>query len=79
MQGEGETTSVPYQVDRLMNHQSTASPTLITDRPRSSVPLAHEVMNPGDSELEDLIFCWRRVSDPKSRRIALQLIRSMAS
>jgi hypothetical protein len=33
----------------------------------------------GDRELEDLIFSWRRVSDPNLRRIALDLVRSMAS
>jgi hypothetical protein len=33
----------------------------------------------GDLELEDLVFSWRRVTDPKLRKIALDLIRSMAS
>ena len=32
-----------------------------------------------DTELEDLIHSWKRVTDPKLRRIALDLIRSMAS
>jgi len=36
-------------------------------------------MNLGDQELEDLIFSWRRVTDPKLRRIALELVRSMVS
>jgi hypothetical protein len=44
-----------------------------------SAPLAHETVNFGDRELDDLIFSWRRVSDPKLRRIALELLRSMAS
>lgn len=32
-----------------------------------------------DRELEDLIYSWKRVTDPKLRKIALDLIRSMAS
>ncbi|MBU1540704.1 MAG: hypothetical protein KKC29_02640 [Alphaproteobacteria bacterium] len=44
-----------------------------------SAPLALEAASFGDRELDDLIFSWRRVSDPKLRRIALELLRSMAS
>jgi len=62
-----------------MNHPSTATPTLSGHRPGSSAPLAHDIMNLGDQELEDLIFSWRRVTDPKLRRIALELVRSMVS
>lgn len=32
-----------------------------------------------DNELDDLIYSWKRVTDPKLRKIALDLIRSMAS
>ena len=36
-------------------------------------------MNSGDRELEDLIFSWRRLSDPHLRKIALKVVQSMAS
>jgi hypothetical protein len=42
-------------------------------------PPPHESAYSGDLELEDLVFSWRRVTDPKLRKIALDLIRSMAS
>ena len=32
-----------------------------------------------DYELDDLIHSWKRVTDPKMRKIALELIRSMAA
>lgn len=62
-----------------MIHPSTATLTLSGHPLGSSAPLAHEIMNLGDRELEDLIFSWQRVSDPTLRRIALELVRSMAS
>ena len=62
-------------MNRLSNSAvSTAS----GPRAESGGPSAHELMNSGDPELEDLIFSWRRVTDPKMRRIALQVVRSMA-
>lgn len=62
-----------------MNRQSTAPALLGTNHPRSNEATAHEVETFEDRELEDLIFSWRRVADPKLRRIALNLVRSMAS
>lgn len=47
-------------------------------RAETGVPSVHELLNSGDPELEDLIFSWRRVTDPRLRRIALQVVRSMA-
>lgn len=35
--------------------------------------------DPYDRELEDLVFSWRRITDPKLRMIALGVNRSMAS
>lgn len=31
-----------------------------------------------DPEFEDLLYSWRRITDPKSRKIALDIIRAMA-
>jgi len=62
-----------------MSSSTSTVPVASEDRHRLSAPLAHETVNFGDRELDDLIFSWRRVSDPKLRRIALELLRSMAS
>lgn len=32
-----------------------------------------------DHELDDLIFSWQRLSDPKLRKLAITIIRSMAA
>jgi len=61
-----------------MNRQSTAPALLRTNHLRPNEATAQEVETFEDRELEDLIFCWRRVADPKLRRIALNLVRSMA-
>lgn len=39
----------------------------------------HVILSAGDKELDDLIFSWQRLTDPKLRNIALQVIRSMAA
>lgn len=48
-------------------------------RPEPGRESAPALVISGDPELEDLIFSWRRVTDPKLRKIALQIVRSMAS
>jgi hypothetical protein len=58
---------------------SSAASTVSGPRTESGVPWAQELLNSGDPELEDLIFSWRRVTDPRMRRIALQVVRSMES
>lgn len=58
---------------------SSAASTVSGPRPTTGAPSTHESRNPADPELEDLIFSWRRVTDPKLRKIALQIVRSMAS
>lgn len=58
---------------------SSAASTANGPRMECGVPSAHESLNSGDPELEDLIFSWRRVTDPRMRSIALQVVRSMAS
>ena len=55
-----------------------ARPPVSGEGPAFAAP-SHEAAYSGDLELEDLIFSWRRVTDPKLRKIALDLIRSMAS
>ena len=62
-----------------MNRPSNALASATMYQPYQSAPLALETMSVGDVELEDLIYSWQRVSDPKLRKVALQLIRSMAS
>ena len=62
-----------------MNRRASAAPTESGDESGSEARLAHEIMNSGDRELEDLIFSWRRLSDPHLRKIALKVFRSMAS
>ena len=54
-------------------------PPVSGERSAFAAPSTHEPAYAGDRELEDLIFSWRRVTDPKLRKIALDLIRSMAS
>lgn len=41
-------------------------------------------MRPGpetseDEQLDDLMFSWRRLTDPRLRKLAIQIIRSMAA
>lgn len=74
-----QTANVPIQADRFMSSSTSAGPVASEERHRLSAPLALEAASFGDRELDDLIFSWRRVSDPKLRRIALELLRSMAS
>lgn len=62
-----------------MNHQSTASASTYHDPHEPKAPPRQESVGSGDQELDDLIFSWQRVSDPKLRKIALALIRSMTS
>lgn len=38
-----------------------------------------EVRKVQDHELDDLIFSWQRLSDPKLRKLAITIIRSMAA
>lgn len=56
---------------------------------RQTVSEIGQALDPGESgsavrvdqeqdELEDLIFSWRRLTDPRLRKIALNVIRSMA-
>lgn len=62
-----------------MSRPSTSVvPTMKARRVQSGVPLARTVTGLDDEELDDLIFSWRRVTDPKMRKIALGVIRSMA-
>lgn len=44
----------------------------------SSAPSSQGFVKPEDGELEDLIFSWRRLRDPRLRKIALNVVRSMA-
>jgi hypothetical protein len=62
-----------------MNRPASVVPIESGDQSGLSDLLEHEIMNSRDRELEDLIFSWRRVSDPNLRRIALKVVRSMAS
>jgi len=62
-----------------MNRPASVVPIESVDQSGLSDLLEHEIMNSRDRELEDLIFSWRRVSDPNLRRIALKVVRSMAS
>lgn len=62
-----------------MDNLAIAAPVEREDRTGSNALSVHEIVNLGDRELEDVIFSWRRVSDPKLRKIALELLRSMAS
>lgn len=57
---------------------ANAVQTVKARRPEPAVALARTVSGFDDEELEDLIFSWRRVTDPKMRKIALGVIRSMA-
>ena len=45
--------------------------------PKAAVDLGFKTA--ADHEIEDLVHSWKRVTDPKLRKIALGLIRSMAS
>jgi hypothetical protein len=56
-----------------------ANPPVSGEGSAFAAPSTRESANSGDLELEDLIFSWRRVTDPRLRKIALDLIRSMAS
>lgn len=42
-------------------------------------PAEPEVCQPADEQLDDLIYSWRRLNDPKLRTLAVQIIRSMAA
>ena len=81
MQRPGEpVTCVPDQVSHPMNRQSGNALRYADDRAivlRRDPPTA--IADAADRDLEDLIFSWRRLSDPKLRKIALQVIRSLAS
>lgn len=57
---------------------ASAVQTVKAGRPKPAVALARTIPAFDDEELEDLIFSWRRVTDPKMRKIALGVIRSMA-
>lgn len=57
----------------------STAPAVSGPRSESGARSAHERLNPADPELEDLIFSWRRVTDPRLRKVALQVVRSLAS
>lgn len=48
-------------------------------RHRDQRQAARSAGGPASSDLDDLIFSWRRIEDPKLRHIALNVIRSMSS
>jgi hypothetical protein len=60
-----------------MTHQSISTAAAIYDLRSRPITPAQEVMQSYDTELDDLIHSWRRVTDPKMRRLVLTLIRSM--
>ena len=62
-----------------MNSPSITPPRAKTYRRKRHQELLLQMIESAEPELVDLIFSWRRVYDPNMRRIALELIRSMAS
>lgn len=71
---------VPDQDDISMNgHASGAVRPESDELIEPNAPAAHVIQSAGDEELDDLFFSWQRLTDPKLRKIALQVIRSMAA
>jgi hypothetical protein len=47
--------------------------------PQASTSLADAIhQTPEDRQLEDLVFGWRRLTDPRLRTLAVRIIQSMA-
>lgn len=73
-------TSVPDQDDISINRHSSCAVRPVNDGLiESRDATGHVILSTGDKELDDLFFSWQRLTDPKLRKIALQVIRSMAA
>ena len=77
---EPELASVPDRGETAMNGFSNYAVRPESNELIESKDLMGRVMlGAGDQELDDLVFSWQRLTEPKLRKIALEVIRSMAA
>ncbi len=72
-------SAVPDRSNSAMTLANEAAPYDHSHDREEESPVVLDFKTSTDRELDDLLYSWKRVTDPRLRRIALDMIRSMAT
>lgn len=77
--GAGQPSTYAFGREGRQFRQPRSIPSCAAPALPGQTRVAPDASEPGDDQLDDLIYSWRRLTDPKLRKLALQIIQSMAA